>query len=83
MIEAMSAARRSAALVLDLPVDAVASCVRAEEGWQVVLDVIESAARMGDNDLLATYELRLSAGGEVTGFNRTGRYHRDDAAKPR
>ena len=37
-----------------------------------------SHARLGDNDLLATYEMSLAPSGEVTAFNRLRRYHRED-----
>lgn len=83
LVEAMTLARRSVALFTELAVDAVAECGRDGDGWRVVVDVIESAARMGDNDMLATYEVHLSATGEVTRFTRTGRYLRNDASRVR
>ena len=78
LIEAMSAARRSVALFTELPVDSVVTCESTETGWRVLVDVIEAAARLGDNDLLATYEMSLAPSGEVTAFNRLRRYHRED-----
>lgn len=81
MPQAMALARNAVALFTELTVDAVVSCGRAESGWRVVVDVVESPARMGDNDLLATYEVTMAADGEVEGFARTGRYHRADAAR--
>lgn len=80
LVEAMSLARRSVALFTELRIDSVANCERDGEGWRVVVDVIEAAARMGDNDLLASYEVSISAEGEVSKFARIARYHRDDAA---
>ncbi|MEM1264659.1 MAG: gas vesicle protein GvpO [Pseudomonadota bacterium] len=83
LIEAMSLARQSVALFTDLPVDAVVSCKRHEEGWRVILDVVEAAARLGDNDLLATYEMMLNADGDVETFERLRRYHREDMTEAR
>jgi len=79
--DAMSLARRTVALFTELAVDGVVSCARREGGWCVVVDAIESPARMGDNDMLATYEVLLTTDGEVEGFERTGRYHRSDAVR--
>jgi|OM-RGC.v1.030106429 Gas vesicle synthesis protein GvpO. len=82
LVEAMSLARRSVALFTELKVDQVATIEPAEQGgWRVVVDVIEAAARMGDNDLIASYEVILGAQGEVARYARIGRYHRDDAAR--
>ena len=81
LVEAMSLARRSVALFTELKIDGVASCERSEAGWRVVVDVVEAAARMGDNDLLASYEVAIGADGEVERYARVARYHRDDAAR--
>lgn len=81
LVQAMSLARRSVALFTELTVDSVAECARDGEGWRVVVDVIESPARMGDNDMLATYEVLMTAEGEVSRFTRLGRYCRNDAAR--
>jgi hypothetical protein len=81
LTDAMTLARRAVALFTELQVDTVVSCAKKEGGWLVVVDAIESAARMGDNDMLATYHVTLSMDGEVEGFERTGRYNRADAAR--
>jgi hypothetical protein len=81
LVEAMSLARRSVALFTELKVDSVATCETQEQGWRVVVDVIEAKARMGDNDLLASYEVIISNAGEVSRYGRVGRYRRDDAAR--
>jgi hypothetical protein len=68
------------ALFTELPVDAVSSCSRDGEGWTVLVDVVESRARLGSNDMLASYRVQLDASGDVSDFQRIGRYLRDDAA---
>lgn len=81
LVEAMSLARRSVALFTEMKVDQVAEIDRADGGWRVVVDVVESSARMGDNDLIASYEVAITAEGEVSRYARIGRYRRDDAAR--
>lgn len=74
----LSRARTEIAAVTDLPVLAVTRSARNENGgWTVELEVLESAARMGDNDLLAAFELQFDPFGEVTGIARVGRYRRE------
>jgi hypothetical protein len=75
----MTRARREIGEVTDLPVLAVTRCARSGEGgWIVALELLESAARMGDNDLLTCYEVQFDPLGEVSGIARVGRYHRED-----
>lgn len=76
---AIARARDELSLLTQLPMDAVASTRRqAEGGWTVVMDLIESAARMGDNDLIATYEVEIAEAGDVIRIERIDRYRRED-----
>jgi hypothetical protein len=79
LAEIMEKARSEIASVTDLPILSVIRSARTPEGgWSVALELLESAARMGDNDLLAAYEIQFDAFGEPTGIARLGRYHRED-----
>lgn len=83
MSAAVRLARAEIAGVSAAPVDAVARCERdGDGGWILAFDLIESPARMGENDLLARYELRLDKGGGVTSIERTARYRREDRNAP-
>lgn len=63
------------------PFDAVGLCEKQEAGWRMELDVIESKARIGDDDLVTTYELALDAEGGLTSYRRLRRKRRfDDSA---
>jgi hypothetical protein len=79
MMQAIAQAKAAIATLTVLQFDAIGRCERQTEGgWIVALDLIESMARMGDNDLLATFEVELDAGGEPVNMMRTRRYHRED-----
>lgn len=68
-------------LIVDLteqPFDAIARCEARDGGWRLEIEVIESRARMGDDDLLTAYALDLSADGELLGYRRLGRRRRFD-----
>ena len=79
MQDVISQAKQTVGDMTSLPVDSVARCNANDDGtWTVVIDVIESAARMGDNDLLASYEVQFDQQVSLTHFNRLRRYHRED-----
>lgn len=79
MMMAISAAKSAVATMTHLQIDSVVRCTQADNGgWTIVVDVIESLARMGDNDLLATYQLDLGGNAELQSYNRLRRYHRED-----
>ena len=79
ILQAISQARDTITAMTGLHIDSVAQCRRAENlNWSVSVDVIESPARMGDNDLLATYEVEITPGGDMQSFSRVRRYHRED-----
>lgn len=81
MSDVLAVARRSVAGIADLPVDAVSHCEKREDGiWRIVVDVVESPARLGDNDLLAAFEVHIDPQGELLYCSRIGRYRREDAA---
>jgi hypothetical protein len=78
--EVMAKAKAAIADVTDLPVLSVIRTTRSPEGgWVVALELLETAARMGDNDLLTAYEIQFDPFGEVAGISRLARYHREDA----
>ena len=79
MVEAIVQARAALGTMTTLAVDAIGRCERqGNGGWVVKIDVIESMARMGDNDLLATFEIEMDGEGEPLRIERTRRYRRED-----
>lgn len=77
--DAIAIARRSVTGITEQEIDAVSHCARQADGsWHVVVDVVESHARMGDNDLLAAFEVHVDETGDVTYCSRTRRYRRED-----
>jgi hypothetical protein len=83
MMTAVKLARTEIRAMSSAPIDAISRCEqKADGGWLVALDLIESPARLGENDLLARFELHLAGDGSVTGIERTGRYRREDDNRP-
>lgn len=73
----IATARDNVALFADLPVDQIVSCKRSDADWLVEIDLIEASARLGDNDMIATYAMTISATGDVLGIERLRRYMRE------
>ncbi len=79
MLDAIDAAKVAIGSMTGQQVDAIVQCSRADAGdWTVAIDVIESFARMGDNDLLATYQVQINSSADLVNFSRLRRYHRED-----
>lgn len=79
MLDAIGAAKQIVQDMTSLALDSIVSCKKfEEEGWAVAIDVIEAPARMGDNDLLSTYEVSLDNQIVLKEFKRLRRYHRED-----
>lgn len=76
-MKAVALARHTIAQMTELPIDSVSSAKWTGEEWRILVDVVESAARMGENDFLATYELAFTGSGEIKSLNRTQRYRRE------
>ena len=83
LIEAVGHARTALSSITQAQLDAVSLAEEIDDrSWRVELEVIESAARIGDNDLLCAYEVKIAPNGSLIGFRRLRRYHREsgDAA---
>lgn len=79
MMDAIAQAKVAIAAMTLLPIDSISQCTKgATDTWTITVDVIESPARMGDNDLIASYAVEIGYDGELIAFSRTRRYHRED-----
>lgn len=77
---AADAARRASEELEQLaktPVERVTGVQRNDgDGWLVVVEGLELHRVPPTMDVLASYEIELSARGEVVAWHRVGRYHR-------
>ncbi|MEO0496866.1 MAG: gas vesicle protein GvpO [Pseudomonadota bacterium] len=80
-LQATQMARETLATILGVTVETIASCRKRDGGWTVELEVVETKARIADNDLIAIYQVDLDTDGDVTGYTRSGRYQRAHAAQ--
>jgi hypothetical protein len=68
--------KRQMAAMTGLPPDTVSRFDRAGEGWALGIDMLEHRSVPRTQDLLASFEVVLDEGGNVTRWRRTGRFVR-------
>jgi hypothetical protein len=69
------AARQVAQLTGRVP-EGVVSIERAETGWRIVVEVVETHRIPDSADILATYEAELDGDGDLAAYRRIRRYPR-------
>jgi hypothetical protein len=77
---AMDAAREAGNQIeglVRMKVDSVSAVSRSENGWEVVVNVVELARIPHSTDVLASYNVSLDAEGDLISYNRGNRYTRD------
>jgi len=72
----LDAAREQVAQVTGHPVEGISGFRRDDDGWLIDVEVRELERIPNTMDLLASYEVKVSADGDVVGFERRRRYHR-------
>ena len=64
--------------IVGYPLDGITSIEHDDEGWRVAVEVVERRGVPDTQDILGRYEIRLNEDMDVTGYQRTHRYRRDD-----
>jgi hypothetical protein len=76
--EAIERVRRDFPQLLGRPVEAVLGLERAEDnGWTVTVQVVELSRIPTTTDVLGSYEVTIDEQGELLGYRRGRRYHRN------
>jgi hypothetical protein len=76
--EAIERVRRDLPQLLGRPIEAVLGLQRDDDsGWMVTVQVVELSRIPSTTDVLASYEVTLDKRGELVGYRRDRRYHRN------
>ena len=78
MAQIVKNARSELNALTGLDVSSTIEVAKEEEGWRVVLEVIEKHSIPEGMDILAAYETRLDGEGNMLDFRRTGMRRRID-----
>jgi hypothetical protein len=76
LVDLVEAAKRQMMIITGLNTDSVSKLDRTDGGWMVNMDMLEHRSIPRTQDLLASYEIVLDDEGQVTGWQRTGRFIR-------
>lgn len=80
MKDLLLTARKQLEALTGRPVDSVSSVRRCDDGWQIIVDVVELERVPATTSVLGSYEVTLDADGEVIEFGRTHRFYRNHAS---
>jgi len=81
LADVMAKARREFEMITGREVEAVSSVQRHEGGWTLCLEVVELRRIPESTSILGNYETVVDADGSVIEYQRTGRYHRNQASE--
>lgn len=70
-------ARQYMAELTGRQIDSISAFERGEDEWKVGVEIVEVPRIPSTTDVLASYELVLDSDGELVGYRRTRRYHRN------
>jgi hypothetical protein len=78
--EAIERVRSDLPQLLGRPIEAVLGLERDEDrGWKVTVQVVELSRIPNSTDVLGSYAVTLDKEGELVGYRRNRRYHRNQA----
>lgn len=78
--EAIERVRAELPQLLGRPIESVLGLERGEgDGWKLTVQVVELARIPHSTDVLGAYTVTLDREGELLGYRRTRRYHRNQA----
>jgi hypothetical protein len=77
--EAIERVRRDLPQLLGRPIESVLGLERDEVGWKVTVQVVELSRIPPTTDVLGAYAVTLDGDGEVVGYRRERRFHRNQA----
>lgn len=76
-IDAAREAGNQVEALVRMKVDSVSAVSRSEDGWQIIVNVVELARIPHSTDVLASYNVCLDSEGTLISYSRGNRYTRD------
>lgn len=67
--------------LVGMTVDSVSSVERSEQGWDIIVNVVELARIPHSTDVLAAYNVNLDGEGNLMSYSRGSRYTRDQTGE--
>lgn len=73
----------TAETLIGRPLDGVMEVTPEDDGWRVLVEVVERAAVPDTQDILGKYEIEVTDDLDIVGYRRLERYRRTDTGEPR
>ncbi|WP_227380741.1 gas vesicle protein GvpO [Haladaptatus halobius] len=83
VVDARDIGRAPTTDLVGSPLDGVVEVEDHEDRWRVVADMVERSAIPDTQDILGRYVINLDMTGNVRGYDRAGRYRRENVGKQR
>jgi Gas vesicle synthesis protein GvpO len=77
--EVIARVRRELPELMGQPIESVLGLERDDGGWSVTVQVVELARIPHSTDVLGAYAVTVDSEGELIGWRRKRRYHRNQA----
>jgi hypothetical protein len=78
--EVIACVRRDLPELLGRPIESVLGLERGDnDGWNVMVQVVELSRIPNSTDVLGAYAVEVDKDGELVGWRRSHRYHRNQA----
>lgn len=78
LIDVRNRVRDVAADLIGRDLDSITAVRKDQEGWRVVVDIIERHSVPDTQDIIGRYEIHLNPQAEIVGYHRIGRLRRGD-----
>lgn len=75
-LQATEIARNAIEAITGQKPEMLTKCENLNDYWSVDVVIVETKAKLQDNDILAKYEIKIDNVGAVLGYERTTRYTR-------
>jgi hypothetical protein len=72
-------ARQQLEELTGMPVETVSGLARHDDGWAVMVEIMEMERVPSTTDILASYRVELDQNGDLVGYERVSRYYRNQA----
>lgn len=81
LADVMANARHEFEMITGREVEAISAVHRHDGGWTLCLEVVELRRVPDSTSILGTYETTVDGDGSVIEYERTSRYHRNQASE--
>jgi Gas vesicle synthesis protein GvpO len=75
-IDIVIAAKAAVEAVTGIKAEVMSRCEKQGDFWAITAEIVETKARIADNDMMASYVLTLDSTADLVSYERTRRYVR-------